>query len=216
MIEFEPALKSLTAERVDFVIVGGLAISAHSTGYITTDLDFCYLRTRENLKKIVAALAPFKLRFRHLLEDLPFVWDKRTLQNGTNFTLVTTIGDIDLLSEVAGVENDGKMVRRFDVLELERRVVFFPLAWTVVHPIDDKSLLSNLTEADLKKTDAEILILIAATDETFASVVYTRSSYKTSEIKFKHKFVNMYNEVKDGAPLSIDIKKLSQIEKVEE
>lgn len=103
MIEFEAALKSLTNEKVDFVVVGGLAISAHSTGYITTDLDFCYLRTRENLKRIVAALAPFEPRFRHFPENLPFVWDERTLQNGTNFTLVTTIGDIDLLGEVAGI-----------------------------------------------------------------------------------------------------------------
>lgn len=105
MVEFEPALKSLTKENVDFVVVGGLAISAHSSGYITTDLDFCYLRTRENLKKIVAALAPFTPRFRNFPEELPFVWDERTLQGGTNFTLVTSIGDIDLLGEVAGVGN---------------------------------------------------------------------------------------------------------------
>ncbi len=103
MIEFEPALKALTDEKVDFVVIGGLAISAHSTGYITKDLDFCYLRTRENLKRIVAALAPFAPRFRHFPEELPFVWDERTLQGGTNFTLITSIGDIDLLGEVAGV-----------------------------------------------------------------------------------------------------------------
>ena len=117
MIEFELALKSLTAERVDFVIVGGLAISMHSTGYITTVLDFCYLRTRENLKKIVAALAPFNPRFRHFPEDLPFVWDERTLQNGTNFTLVTTIGDIDLLGEVAGV-GDFEAVKKESVVTI--------------------------------------------------------------------------------------------------
>lgn len=105
MVEFEPALKSLTKENVDFVVVGGLAISAHSSGYITTDLDFCYLRTRENLKRIVVALAPFSPRFRNFPEELPFVRDERTLQSGTNFTLVTNIGDIDLLGEVAGVGN---------------------------------------------------------------------------------------------------------------
>lgn len=97
MVEFEPALKSLTTEEVDFVVVGGLAISAHSTGYTTTDLDFCYLRTKENIKKIVAALAPFNPRLRYFPEELPFVWDERTLQSGTNFTLVTDIGDIDLV-----------------------------------------------------------------------------------------------------------------------
>ncbi len=116
MIEFEPALKSLTSEKVDFVVVGGLAISAHSTGYITTDLDFCYLRTRENLKKIVAALAPFKPRFRNFPEELPFVWDERTLQSGTNFTLKTSIGDIDLLGEVAGI-GDYEAVKKESVID---------------------------------------------------------------------------------------------------
>jgi hypothetical protein len=117
MVEFEPALTSLTNEKVDFVIVGGLAISAHSTGYITTDLDFCYLRTKENLKNIVAALAPFKPRFRNYPENLPFIWDERTLQNGTNFTLVTEIGDIDLLGEVAGI-GDYEAVREESVVEM--------------------------------------------------------------------------------------------------
>lgn len=73
MIDFETALKALTNEKVEFDIVGGLAISAHSTGYITKDLDFCYLRTTENLKRIVAALALFNPRFRNFPENLPFV-----------------------------------------------------------------------------------------------------------------------------------------------
>lgn len=103
MVEFEPAIKSLTTEKVDFVVIGGLAISVHSTGYITTDLDFCYLRTSENLKRIISAFTSFNPRLRGFPEDLPFVWDERTLQNGTNFTLKTAIGDIDMLGEVAGV-----------------------------------------------------------------------------------------------------------------
>jgi len=115
MVEFQQAIKSLTAEKVDFVIIGGVAIAFHSSGYITTDLDFCYLRTTENLKKIVAAFAPFNPRLRGFPEDLPFVWDERTLQSGTNFTLSTTIGDIDLLGEVAGV-GDFKAVKKESLL----------------------------------------------------------------------------------------------------
>jgi inward rectifier potassium channel len=107
-----------------------------------------------------------------------------------------------------------KVVRRFDFLELEReRVAFFPLAWTIVHPINEKSPLYGLTLEDFEKTDAEILILLSATDETFASVVHTRSSYKPSEIKFGYKFVNLYNKVENGERISINIKKLSHVEK---
>ncbi|MCY7376891.1 MAG: hypothetical protein LH472_13105 [Pyrinomonadaceae bacterium] len=112
------------------------------------------------------------------------------------------------------IERDGKVTRQFDFLELERnRVSFFPLAWTVVHPIDEQSPMFGLTEVDLLKTNAEILILLSATDETFASIVYTRSSYKASEIKFGSKFAGLYNPLEEGEQLSIDINKLSQIEK---
>ncbi|CAN5338624.1 ion channel [soil metagenome] len=113
------------------------------------------------------------------------------------------------------VEMDGKSTRKFDLLKLEReRVSFFPLAWTVVHPIDEKSPMFALTAEDFEKSDAEILILLSATDETFAQKVHTRSSYKTGEIKFGYKFANMYNKIENYEPLSIDIRKLSEIEKV--
>ena len=111
------------------------------------------------------------------------------------------------------VNENGRSVRRFDFLELERKkVTFLPLALTVVHPIDADSPLKGLTQNDLTRSDAELLILITATDETFAQVVHTRSSYKPNEIRCGHKFVNIYNEVLDGEPISIDIRKLSEIE----
>lgn len=112
------------------------------------------------------------------------------------------------------VNENGRIVRRFDILELERRkVTFFPLAWTVVHPIDDKSPLFGLTAHDLVATDAEILILLTGIDETFSQTVHARSSYKPATIKFGHKFANLYNDVEDGETISIDVRRLSEIER---
>ncbi|MEO7538539.1 MAG: transporter [Pyrinomonadaceae bacterium] len=114
------------------------------------------------------------------------------------------------------INENGRTVRRFDFLDLERpNVTFLPLALTVVHPITDSSPLKGLTQDDLTQTDGELLILITATDETFAQVVHTRSSYKPEEIRCGHKFVSIYNEVADGEPISINIRKLSEIERVE-
>ena len=46
----------------------------------------------------------------------------------------------------------GGRVRRYTALPLERnKVVFFPLSWTIVHPIDDASPLSGKTPADLER-----------------------------------------------------------------
>ncbi len=112
------------------------------------------------------------------------------------------------------MEKGGATTRSFDVLKLEReRVSFLPLAWTIVHPIDEDSPMFGLTRGDFEKSDVEILVILSAMDETFAQMVHARSSYKLKEIKFGYKFANLYNEIETGEPLSIDIRKLSQIEK---
>jgi len=103
MIKLESAIQALADNEVDFVIVGGVAIKIHSSAYVTLDLDFCYLRSKENLNKIVDALSQFNPRPRDFPIKLPYFFDERSLQNATNFTFETTIGDIDLLGEIAGV-----------------------------------------------------------------------------------------------------------------
>ena len=148
----------------------------------------------------VAVIAPY-----HGIEGLMF-----RLVNGRNNQLIE-VGIKVLFARF--VDEDGRTVRRFDFLPLEReKVTFLPLALTVVHPITDDSPLKGLTQDDLTRTDAELLILITATDETFAQTVHTRSSYKPHEIRCGHKFVSIYNEVDDGEPISINIRKLSAIE----
>lgn len=103
MIDLFEIARRLSEAGVSFVIVGGIAIRSHGGNYITEDLDICYLRTRDNLKKIAAVLEPLKPRPRGIPDDLPFVFDWSTLQQGTNFTFSTNLGDVDLLGEVKGV-----------------------------------------------------------------------------------------------------------------
>ncbi len=103
MIDLERAIVSLADNEVEYVVVGGVAISLHSSGYITQDLDFCYSRTKENVRRLYKALAPFSPMPRTWPEGLPFIFDETTLRNGTNFTFDTSIGAIDLLGEVKGI-----------------------------------------------------------------------------------------------------------------
>jgi len=107
-------------------------------------------------------------------------------------------------------------VRKYDQLNLERtRVVFFPLSWTIVHPIDEKSPMYGLTAEDFAEKDAEIMILITGTDETFSQTVHARSSYKPDEIVFGHRFVNIYDPIDESGIVSIDVRKLSETEPAE-
>jgi inward rectifier potassium channel len=109
---------------------------------------------------------------------------------------------------------DGSGNREFLPLKLERdKVVFFPLAWTIVHPIDEASPLYGATPEDLEAWDAEILVLFSGIDETFAQTVHTRSSYKADEIVWGARFTNLFNPPKPDGVLSIDIGRLHDFER---
>ena len=103
MIELRLAIEALARHEVEFIIVGGVAMNLHGSAHVTFDLDICYDRRRANLKRVVAALAPYHPRLRGLPENLPPAWDEQTLKSGTNFTFTTDLGDIDLLGELVGV-----------------------------------------------------------------------------------------------------------------
>src|SRR5690349_2469200 len=66
------------------------------------------------------------------------------------------------------VERNGSDARRsYSLLKLEREnVLFLPLTWTVVHPIDSESPLSGKSPADLDRLQAEVLILLKGYDDT--------------------------------------------------
>jgi len=112
-------------------------------------------------------------------------------------------------------ERGGMRLRAYDQLRLERtHVVFFPLSWTVVHPIDASSPLFGLSQEDLRACDAELLILLSGIDETFAQTVHARTSYKADEIVVGARFANIYNPRAADGSESIDVSRLGEIVRV--
>jgi hypothetical protein len=103
MLTASELLRQLNAFQVEYVLIGGLAMTAHGSAHVTQDLDICYLRTSENLVRLTNALAPLHPYLRGTPPGLPFRLDVATVQAGLNFTLTTDLGDVDLLGEVAGI-----------------------------------------------------------------------------------------------------------------
>jgi hypothetical protein len=102
MTDFDTLLGTLGRHEVAFIVVGGAAAIAHGSARLTQDLDIVYDRSSANLDRLVAALADQKPYLRGAPSGLPFLWDRATLARGLNFTLVTSLGDIDLLGEIPG------------------------------------------------------------------------------------------------------------------
>jgi hypothetical protein len=95
-------VRVLSAARVDYIIVGGVAGGIHGALRTTLDLDVVYHRGRDNIERLVAALAPYAPYLRGAPSGLPFRLDTETMLRGLNFTLTTSLGDLDLLGEVTG------------------------------------------------------------------------------------------------------------------
>lgn len=102
MIQFDTAFALLVRSGVEVIVVGGAAATIHGSARVTRDLDVVYRRTAENMRRMVAALAAHAPYLRGAPAGLPFRWDEETLHRGLNFTLTTSLGDIDLLGEIAG------------------------------------------------------------------------------------------------------------------
>lgn len=102
MTDFGRLIAALVDADVAFLVVGGLAANVHGSGRLTSDVDVVYDRSPENLRRLTAAVAPLSPYLRGAPPGLPFTFDERTLAAGMNFTLVTRVGDLDLLGEIAG------------------------------------------------------------------------------------------------------------------
>ena len=100
--QFEKILPALVGGGVEFIVVGGFAAIVHGAARTTFDVDLVYARTRMNIDRLVAVLAPHSPVLRDAPADLPFTFDVPTVRNGSNFTLRTGLGDVDLFGDIAG------------------------------------------------------------------------------------------------------------------
>ena len=125
--------------------------------------------------------------------------------------------DVQIQAILTKIEptDGGSTVRKFYELALERqRVVFFPLSWTVVHPIDANSPMWRLSQQDLVGAEAELLVLLIATDETISATVHSRSSYEANEIVWGAKFANMFLRSESEGIIGMNLARIHEIESV--
>lgn len=102
MTDFERLLTALVSGGVEFIIIGGMAATAHGSAHVTVDLDIVYRRTPENMSRLAEALSPLQPYLRGAPPGLPFRFDADTIKRGLNFTLVTSAGDLDVMGEATG------------------------------------------------------------------------------------------------------------------
>lgn len=118
MTDFAALLEALVRSDVEFIVIGGVAATAHGSAHVTVDLDIVYGRSAENIANLAAALEPLAPYLRGAPPGLPFTFDPDTIRRGLNFTLTTRAGDLDVLGEATGGGTYDALLSRSIVLAI--------------------------------------------------------------------------------------------------
>jgi hypothetical protein len=100
MPRFDPEamLRVLSAQEVQYVLIGGLAATLHGSPLRTGDADICPAREAENLERLAAALRLMDARVRRpdAPDGLPFACDGSSFRTVELVNLTTRFGDLDV------------------------------------------------------------------------------------------------------------------------
>ncbi len=113
--DFAEMLSALSAEGVEYLVVGAYALAAHGLPRATGDLDIWVRPTTENAERVLRALRSFGAPLLDLKrEDL--------LRTDTVFQIGVVPGRIDLLTGVTGVGFEEAWASRISVIVEGRQV----------------------------------------------------------------------------------------------
>jgi predicted nucleotidyltransferase len=111
-------LRRLVERGVDFVVIGGIAAVLHGSARNTFDLDICFATDHANLAALGEVLVGLGARLKGVDEDVPFVPDARTLRQVELLTLVTRLGELDVLARAPGAPTYQELRRNADRYDL--------------------------------------------------------------------------------------------------
>jgi predicted nucleotidyltransferase len=111
-------LRRLVERGVDFVVIGGIAAVLHGSARATFDLDITFATDDANLAALGDVLTALTARLKGVDDEAPFVPDARTLRRVELLTLVTSLGELDVLSVPPGAPAYADLRRNSDRYDL--------------------------------------------------------------------------------------------------
>jgi inward rectifier potassium channel len=139
-----------------------------------------------------------------------------------NPTLMVRIGNgrAGLLLDAAAKLNvllfettaEGKPYRRAQELRLERaHIPVFPLTWTLMHVLDERSPLHSCDAARAVEADMRIFVTLEARDPTLATMVHGIRDYAPEDLRFGMRYADAVTMAEDGTPVA-DLTRIGMLE----
>jgi inward rectifier potassium channel len=114
-----------------------------------------------------------------------------------------------LLSEISA---EGASFRRTHELALVRSSIpVFPLTWTIMHEIDEKSPLHGLNKTKFVAAESRMFVSFEARDPALALVVHDLRSYAPADVLFGMRYVDVIGVDEHGITCA-DMTRISDVE----
>jgi inward rectifier potassium channel len=140
--------------------------------------------------------------------------DKPTLMvrigNGRPAVLTDAMARLNVL--LSEIDVDGQVLHRVQELRLERaHLPIFPLFWTLMHVLDERSPLHGYDAMRAIEADAQVFVTIEARDPTLSTTVHDLRNYSAREIRFGMRYADALATATDGTPV-LDLTRIGALE----
>jgi inward rectifier potassium channel len=120
--------------------------------------------------------------------------------NGRVTVLLDAVAKLNML--YFATSEDGNRFRRAQELRLERaHLPAFPLTWTLMHVLDERSPLHGYDSAQAIATGTQLFVTLEARDPTLAALVHDIRSYAPEDIQFGMRYADAVTMGEDGTPV---------------
>jgi hypothetical protein len=112
-------LRTLDAHKVEYIIIGGIAATAHGSPSFTDDLDICYQRSKPNTRALARALHAVGAVLHDGTQIITRDVLPRALELGNFFLFWTGAGKLDCLAAPDGTAGFDDLVQNAELIEYE-------------------------------------------------------------------------------------------------
>ncbi len=107
---------------------------------------------------------------------------------------------------------EGLSIRRiYDLALIRSHHPMLSLTWLIFHPIVKGSPLFGQTEESLLNSDIALVATINGLDETISQTVHANYAYRCTDIRWGHRFKDMFTEDPFTGQSSIDLHRIDDI-----
>ncbi len=159
-LDAERIFAVLDAHKVEYVVIGGIAVQVYGHARMTNDIDLIPSPTPVNLERLATALRDLEARVLNPGSEHLKI-DAQMLPRSTLWQLATRHGDMDVLHDAPGAAPFPQLRERALVIELGSNSIpvasrddLIKMKRAAARPID-LSDVAALTEAEHQERDAQ-------------------------------------------------------------